>query len=107
VKHIDPKTGLETAPVSGKVFAPLSNSIAQANNACAPLLGRDCAVNFSTNAGMGKELPYFVLSSEVMATIQASPSAVQAIRSVIPVTPTSERIVERTKATGPQANITE
>lgn len=82
---------------SNQNFAPVAGNSATANRTCASVLGRNCAINHDTN---GKDAD-FLLNPTTMSTIQASGSAVQAIKSVVPVDASS---VPNRKF-GPQADI--
>jgi len=90
-------TANKTATNSNKNFAPIGSNIATANNNCISVLGRNCVANLDGNARDAD----FLLNPATMSTIQASSSAVQAIKSVKPVD--SSTLPNR--AFGPQANI--
>lgn len=81
-----------------KVFAPLGDNVASADNTCVSVLGRACVGNQDTNSPKD-----FVLNPAAMSTIQSSSAAVQAIRSVTP-RPVS---TVPDHGVGPQAGITD
>lgn len=90
-------TANKTDTHSNQNFAPVAGNSATANKTCASVLGRNCAINHDTN---GKDAD-FLLNPTTMATIQASSSAVKAIKSVTPED--ASKIPNR--KFGPQADI--
>jgi pectin lyase len=84
---------------TNKLFAPIGGNIAQANNTCIAVLGRNCMVNNDFNSRNTD----FTLNPAAMSTIQASNPATQAIKSVTPMDPSI--LLNRT--VGPQADITQ
>lgn len=82
---------------SNQNFAPVAGNSATANKTCVSLLGRNCVINHDTN---GKDAD-FLLNPTTMATIQASSTAIKAIKSV---TPADASTIPNRKF-GPQADI--
>ncbi len=80
------------------LYAPLDLNISSTTTTCQPLLGRDCAANYDTNAPSN-----FVINASAMSAIEANSSWLDAVKSIKPKSYSEVK----SQRFGPQADITD